>query len=256
MRIPFLSAVTVLAVGIAVLALPSAGASAPSQPAPHPPPPGAVAALANIATPASTQDSYVKIAPCRVVDTRSTNPPKLAGLRTFTIAGKCGIPAAATSVATNATLINPSGNGFLRAWAAGQPESNTIINFTKGQSINSAPILPLGSGGAIAVRIYNATADFAVDVAGYYIPPLTGTFSSAGPLVGGSGRLTFYSHNTTGYYTLKADRDLTGCVPVASAYYYAYNVSGYVGGTYIYVQMVNSSDGVLSDYYFNVVVNC
>ena len=34
------------------------------------------------------------------------------------------------------------------------------------------------------------------------------------------------------------------------------NVSAYAGGSYVYVELVNSSDGALSDYYFSVSVVC
>ncbi len=108
---------------------------------------------------------------------------------------------------------------------------------------------------ALKVRNRNARTDLSIDVVGYYVAAIAGTFSDTGALYSGTGRLKAYGHSSTGYYTLVADRDLTGCVPVVSSYYYAYTVSGYVSGQYVYVQMTDQS-GTLSDYYFSVDVTC
>jgi PKD repeat protein len=56
---------------------------------------------------------YQTVAPCRLVDTRTTNTPVVSGtVSNFTIQGNCGIPAGAVTAALNVVSVAPSNLGF------------------------------------------------------------------------------------------------------------------------------------------------
>jgi hypothetical protein len=65
---------------------------------------------------------FFSVTPCRVVDTRNavgpTGGPAMASgsTRSFPVAGQCGIPATAKTVALNMTLVSPSQDGFVTIW--------------------------------------------------------------------------------------------------------------------------------------------
>ena len=80
--------------------------------------------------------SYFTVAPCRVADTR--NPPGPSGgpplsantIRSFPVAGICGIPASAAGVAINIAVFAPSDGGDLRVYPKGTPAPlASTINF-------------------------------------------------------------------------------------------------------------------------------
>ncbi|MFN2386081.1 MAG: hypothetical protein ABR576_07315 [Thermoanaerobaculia bacterium] len=128
-------------------------------------------------TPIPTPESFHSVVPCRVVDTR--DPPGTHGgpalnagaARTFTITGRCAIPATAKSVSLNITITQPTSVGHITLFPAGQPiplVSN--INFRAGQTRANNAIVRLGTGGAIGVSNGqgSGTVHFIADVNGYF----------------------------------------------------------------------------------------
>jgi len=111
------------------------------------------------------------------VDTRgATGPyggPALAANadRTFVLAGQCGIPVDASSVALNVTITQPTAAGDLRIVPAGGslPLVSTL-NWRPGQTRANNAIALLGTGGAITVHVdqSSGTVHLVVDVVGYY----------------------------------------------------------------------------------------
>ena len=100
---------------------------------------------------------YYPLNPCRLADTRleygfsgDRGPPSLAGQtsRAFPIVGQCEIPAAATAVAANLTVVPPSYLGFVTLY----PGS-----------------VPLSSAGRVNVYVSNTT-DVILDAIGYFTP--------------------------------------------------------------------------------------
>jgi hypothetical protein len=122
---------------------------------------------------------YFTVAPCRLVDTRNLDGPALqpAALRTFAVAGVCGVPEDAAAVAVNVTAVLPAGTGFLRLYPADQsaPATSTI-NFVPGLTRSNNAIIPLGvfgvpGGDAGALKIQNGSSGavhLVLDVAGYF----------------------------------------------------------------------------------------
>lgn len=124
-----------------------------------------------------TPRSYFTVTPCRLVDTRDpTGPyggPALAAgsARTFTIGGRCGVPAAAKAVLVNVTVTQPGAAGFLRLYGGGTaaPLVSTI-NYSAGQTRANNAVAPLGAGTTLTVRCDQASGavQLILDVAGWF----------------------------------------------------------------------------------------
>lgn len=96
---------------------------------------------------------YYTLEPCRVLDSRAGAPLVDGALRTFVLAGVCGIPATAKAAALNLTAISPTDDGFLTLWPSGESQPlATSLNFRTGQTRTNNAILALGAAGAIDAR--------------------------------------------------------------------------------------------------------
>jgi hypothetical protein len=88
------------------------------------------------------------------------------------LAGRCGIPAAARSVAVNITVTQPTaGPGVLTLYAGGTslPLTSTL-SYSAGQTRASNAAVSLGAAGDIAVHCQqgSGTAQVIIDVSGYF----------------------------------------------------------------------------------------
>lgn len=83
------------------------------------------------------------------------------------------IPSDAQAIVGNATVVYPSGNGYIIIWPDGQPRPPASnLNYVTGQIVPNAFTVGLGSNGQF--RIYSVTnTDFIVDITGYYSPSPT-----------------------------------------------------------------------------------
>lgn len=121
---------------------------------------------------------FFTLAPCRVIDTRDPvgprGGPKLAGgaPRTFPVAGVCGIPFAARSIAVNLAITAPESAGFLALFAGnGAPPGVSAINFASGQTRagNAVVLLSTDGSGTLAVQNLGAgSVHVILDVTGYF----------------------------------------------------------------------------------------
>ena len=109
----------------------------------------------------ATPVSFVPVNPCRLVDTRGL-PAALPGggflpsatVRSYTLAGACGIPAGAKAISLSATVTNPTTAGFLVLWDKGGPVPGvSTLNFLAGQTVADAAIVPLSVDGSISVAL-------------------------------------------------------------------------------------------------------
>jgi hypothetical protein len=120
------------------------------------------------------------VTPCRVADTRHpvgpSGGPALGAntTRSFPVGGICGVPATATAVAINVTVVNATDLGNLRLYPAGGavPASSTI-NFGVDKVRANNAVIPLGASGEISVRCdmpsgSTGQTDFLFDVTGYF----------------------------------------------------------------------------------------
>jgi hypothetical protein len=119
---------------------------------------------------------FVPITPCRLVDTRHTGEPVLAGTsESFPVPrlGNCHIPASAGAYSLNVTMVPPSGKtvGFLTIYPTGAAVPNSsIMNSWDGRFKANAAIVPAGTNGAVSVYSSDLT-DVVLDINGYFTTP-------------------------------------------------------------------------------------
>jgi hypothetical protein len=122
--------------------------------------------------------AFHTVSPCRIVDTRDPSGPyggpALAGgsVRSFVLAGPCGVPSTAKSLAVNLTVTQPSSGGHITAFPAGGsvPPASTL-NFSAGQTRANNAVLGLSPAGGVSVSTVlssGGTVHLIVDVNGYF----------------------------------------------------------------------------------------
>jgi hypothetical protein len=117
---------------------------------------------------------FYTLTPCRLLDTRLPGGSPLTSLqtRTFIASGACGIPASATAIAANVTVVSPSGPGYLTLYPAGHPKPlASTINFQAGQTRANNAVLGLSFTGAFAASPLVSGAGsvhLVIDVSGYF----------------------------------------------------------------------------------------
>jgi hypothetical protein len=121
---------------------------------------------------------YYTVTPCRLVDTRNPNGP-LGGpalgagtQRTFTVAGHCGVPAGAKSLAANVTVTGQAAGGFLGFYAGNAiPLGTSTINFGASATRTNNAVLELATDGSGTIGVQNGAAgsvQLILDVVGYF----------------------------------------------------------------------------------------
>jgi hypothetical protein len=110
------------------------------------------------------------LTPCRLLDTRTSTPLSAGVERTVAVAGSCGVPSTARAVAAIVTAVQPTSDGFVRLYPAGEAAPNTsAINYTAGKARANNGMFGLGTGGNLtAVCGPAGTTHFVVDVSGYF----------------------------------------------------------------------------------------
>lgn len=162
---------------------------------------GAIAAAvlsAGLAEAQAGPYQYYAVSPCRVYDTR-TGAPSAGGtgggiissatVRTFMLRGLCGIPANASAVSLNLTIVNPTalaGDLRIAPYPGAFPDVSTS-NYYQNETIANGAIVPLGTvtagnpdfqvlgaGCGVIGGVYTCTNtflyDFLIDVNGYFAP--------------------------------------------------------------------------------------
>jgi len=128
-------------------------------------------------TMACSPASFYTVTPCRLVDTRNPDGPSggpalsAGDVRSFPAAGTCGIPSTAKAIASNIAVYQPTGTGDLRAFpAGGAAPMASAINFRPGIVRSNSAIIPLGTGGQVAIQcdMSPGSTNIFVDVFGYF----------------------------------------------------------------------------------------
>ena len=120
--------------------------------------------------------TFYTLAPCRVLDTRQApgpyGGPALApgSPRSFVLAGQCGIPSVAKSVAVNLTAVAPGTAGYLVAYpTGGAVPASSALNFGAGQTRANSAVLPLSAGGAVTLQNgASGSVNVLMDVTGWF----------------------------------------------------------------------------------------
>jgi PKD repeat protein len=117
--------------------------------------------------------------PCRLLDTRQSAALQSGTQLTFPAAGisafACGIPAGATAVSANVTVVSPTDAGFVALFPGNYPNPPvSTLNFSAGQIRANNVILPLASDGSgtLAAQSFvlgNGNVQILVDVNGYFM---------------------------------------------------------------------------------------
>jgi hypothetical protein len=132
------------------------------------------------------------------VDTRGNGAPIQGGIftggsdvRNYTISGICGVPGGIGAVSLNFTVVGPLGSGFLVSWpTGGAVPLVSILNFTAGQTVANAAVVPTNVSGSITVNV-SASTHLLVDINGYYAGGVvTSVAAGTGLTGGGTGDVT------------------------------------------------------------------
>ncbi|MFI9386885.1 hypothetical protein [Kutzneria sp. NPDC052558] len=116
--------------------------------------------------------------PARVLDTRN-GIGAIGNNATFTLDLSGSVPANATAVVLNLTGTNASSNTFVTAWPHGATRPNTSsLNLTPGVDTPNGVTVPLSADRKIDLYNAHGTVDLIADLAGYYAPTSTATFST------------------------------------------------------------------------------
>jgi hypothetical protein len=110
------------------------------------------------------------VTPCRVEDSRQpTGSSPITSLTVEVTSSPCGIPAAAQAYVFNATVVPPSGLGYLTLWPEGQamPVASTL-NAADGAVTSNMAIVP-STNGSISVFASNPT-HVILDISSYFAP--------------------------------------------------------------------------------------
>ena len=122
---------------------------------------------------------FVPSTPCRLVDTRQTHNPVLAGTsQDFNVPslGGCNIPSTATAYSLNVTVVPHRDLGYLTVWPTGEVQPTVSnMNSPDGRVKANAAIVPAGYQNNVSVYASDTT-DVILDVNGYFTPPASGTY--------------------------------------------------------------------------------
>ena len=220
---------TVAAMGLATVGLTSAVANDVTAPADA----GAAAAVPR---PARPELLFVPTTPCRVADTRLGGGKIPSGsVRNFYVrgtagfpaqggrSGGCGVPATATSVATNVTVAGATGLGYMIGYPDGTaaPVAN-FVSYHANETTTVNPTFALAAEGVnphLAIKNQGSPAHLLLDITGYYLPQIQGMVDYGGTIISaGSTRMLSAVHNGTGDYTVTVDGDVSYCSPTAVPY--------------------------------------
>lgn len=82
-------------------------------------------------------DEVVPISPCRILDTRSGSPIAANVATGEPARGLCGVPADATALVVNATVVSPAGAGYLKAYGTSSSPSTVVLTYSAGQTVTT-----------------------------------------------------------------------------------------------------------------------
>jgi hypothetical protein len=101
----------------------------------------------------SVAGAFVPKVPSRFLDTRNTASPVGPNATvSFQAAGVAGIPADASSVIFNLTVVDAKSFGHVRAYPAGAtPPDTSNVNYDKGQIVPNSVTVPVGAEGKVTL---------------------------------------------------------------------------------------------------------
>ncbi|MBC3843199.1 hypothetical protein GXW82_32335 [Streptacidiphilus sp. 4-A2] len=123
---------------------------------------------------AASGAAFNVVAPTHLLDTRNAagafKPLGSGGTIVLPVTRIAGIPANATAVVLNLTVVGPTGNSYIAAYPdPADRADSTGLDFAPGQTIANMVVMPVTDG---KVDFYNhaGNVNLVVDVLGYYAP--------------------------------------------------------------------------------------
>lgn len=142
--------------------------------------PGSPAPRVDAAPDSSTPAALVAVAPCRLLDTRTDAALAVSTPRSVDVAGRCGVPSDATSVAVTVTAVDTAAAGWVSVWPSGAAWPGTsTLNVVAGETRANGAIVVLGADGDVQLMV-SARMSVVVDVTGAFVPT---EFATAGRFV-------------------------------------------------------------------------
>ena len=123
----------------------------------------------------SSSAVFHALSPVRVFDTRDGSggvpiaPIGPASALDVVVAGVNGVPADATAVVLNVTVVDGTASSFLTVWPTGDPKPlASSLNWTGPAATPNGVTAPVGAGGKVSFYNLTGTVNVLADVTGYY----------------------------------------------------------------------------------------
>jgi len=133
---------------------------------------------AGASAPAVLGNVFASVEPQRLMDTRSDPAYHVGDQHQFgqgetqdlvVAGGTSPVPANATAVVVNVTVVDPTASSHVDVWPTGAAQPNVSnVNFTPGETVPNLAEVKIGDGGQISLFNRNGSVDVIVDVVGYY----------------------------------------------------------------------------------------
>ena len=145
-----------------------------------------------VAAPTLPGGAFDKLAPARVLDTRSgVGAPTAAvaahGSVTVALAGRNGVPSSGSpSVLLTLMASSPTAAGDVIAYRGGSTRPTTSsVTFAAGQTVSNSVVVQVGTGGVTFYNSSAGTVQLTADLAGYYAsgaPTQAGMYGAVSPI--------------------------------------------------------------------------
>jgi hypothetical protein len=123
-----------------------------------------------------TASSFQPVVPTRVLDTREGIGA--IGADATLVVDVPGLPADATAISANLTVVNGTVPSFLTTFANGDPRPTTSsLNWSSPAPVGNSVVIAVHADHKVAIYNHAGSVDVILDVFGYYIP----TTAGAGP---------------------------------------------------------------------------
>ena len=137
-----------------------------------PGPYSATLAKAFFFVPPPVATDFYTVTPCRRVDTRVSGPALGPyERRVWTVTNGCGVPAGASALAVNLTVVAPAASGFIRLAPGNGLTEASALNFVAGQTRANNASAMLATDGTGSVSAFNGSAGsvhLVLDVTGFF----------------------------------------------------------------------------------------
>ncbi len=147
------------------------------------------------AVPAVRGSRYTAVEPVRVLDTRGDagqdvgvrrGPVGPGSVVDLPVVGRAGVPVGATAVVLNVTGVSPTGATDVRVFpvpVVGAPVPSTSnLNLAAGATRANLVTVAIGHQGRVRFRNTSGSVHLVADLAGWYAPTGTSTFTAADPV--------------------------------------------------------------------------